>query len=93
MGAVDATLVSKQGWRRRTITIRIASLLILSVLLARAQVTPVIDAVHKGRRLELRPGAEGIQAVWVEGGAEVRTEPVDLSADPQELARLWLIGA
>ncbi|MBN9657228.1 MAG: hypothetical protein J0H49_03570 [Acidobacteria bacterium] len=51
--------------------------------------TLVLEA--KGRRLELRPEAEGIQAVWVEGGAEVRTEPVDLNTDPQELARKWLV--
>lgn len=44
----------------------------------------------KGRRLELRPEATGIRAVWVEDGIDVRSEPVDLGADPQELARLWL---
>ena len=44
----------------------------------------------KGRRLELRPEAQGIQAVWIEGGAEIRTEPVDLDTDPQDLARKWL---
>src|SRR5215472_8700916 len=32
----------------------------------------------RDRRLELRPMASGVVAVYIEGGAEIRTQPVDL---------------
>lgn len=41
-------------------------------------------------KLELRPMPEGVSAVFVENGSEVRTEPVDLKGDPERLAREWL---
>lgn len=50
--------------------------------------TLVLEA--KGRRLELRPEAAGVRAVWLEGGQEGPSEMVDLGGDPQELARKWL---
>jgi hypothetical protein len=46
----------------------------------------------KDRRLELRPTAQGIQAVVLQGGEEVRTQSVDLDSDPEQLAREWLIS-
>ena len=45
------------------------------------------------RRLELRPTVEGVVAVYIEGGQEVRSEPVDLKGDPETLLRRWLEGA
>jgi|ERR1035438_4841304 hypothetical protein len=42
------------------------------------------------RRLELRPTAAGVVAVYLENGAEARTEPCDLKGDPADLVRRWL---
>jgi hypothetical protein len=42
------------------------------------------------RRLELRPTAAGIVAAYIEGGAEMRTEPLDLAGSPETLVRAWL---
>jgi hypothetical protein len=42
------------------------------------------------KRLELRPTAEGVVAVYIEGGNEVRTEKLDLSGDAEALVRNWL---
>lgn len=39
----------------------------------------------RGRRLELRPTAEGVVAVVLEGVAEVSTQPVDLDGSPDQL--------
>ena len=44
----------------------------------------------RDRRLELRPTASGVVAVYIEGGAEIRTEPVDLSGDAAAFVRGWL---
>ena len=42
------------------------------------------------QRLELRPTASGIVAVYIENGQDARTEPLDLSGDPETLIRRWL---
>ncbi len=42
------------------------------------------------RRLELRPGASGVQAVYLEEGREARREPLDLASSAEELVRRWL---
>jgi hypothetical protein len=42
------------------------------------------------RRLELRPTASGVSAVYLEGEREARTEPLDLAGDPEALVRTWL---
>jgi hypothetical protein len=42
------------------------------------------------RRLELRPTAQGIVAVYLEHGQETRTTPLDLGGDPEVLVRQWL---
>jgi len=44
----------------------------------------------RDRRLELRPSAEGVMAVYLEDGQPTRTEPVNLAGDPAELVRAWL---
>jgi hypothetical protein len=44
----------------------------------------------RGRRLELRPTAAGVLAVYLEDGVEPRTHPLDLKSDPAELLRQWL---
>lgn len=46
----------------------------------------------RDRKLELRPTAKGVQAVYFENGAETRTEPVDLNGDAEAFARKWLEG-
>ena len=55
-----------------------------------------LDAVlrleAKEKRLELRPGADGVRAVFIEGGEERGRELVDLSGDAEALARRWLIA-
>jgi hypothetical protein len=44
----------------------------------------------RGRRLELRPTASGIIAVWIENGNETASKPLDLSGDPERLIGEWL---
>jgi hypothetical protein len=44
------------------------------------------------RRLELRPTASGIMAVYFENGRELRTESLDLKGSPETLLRSWLAG-
>jgi hypothetical protein len=44
----------------------------------------------RGRRLELRPTAEGVVAVLFEDNAERSTLPVDLDGDPAALVKLLL---
>jgi hypothetical protein len=42
-------------------------------------------------RLELRPGAKGITAVFMHGADDVRRIPIDLAAaDPQKLVNDWM---
>jgi hypothetical protein len=45
------------------------------------------------RRLELRPTAQGVVAVYIENGAESRPEPVDLQGNAETLVRRWLESA
>jgi hypothetical protein len=42
------------------------------------------------RRLELRPTAEGVEAVYFENGQQTTNELVDLHGDPDAFARRWL---
>jgi hypothetical protein len=42
------------------------------------------------RRVELRPTPAGVQAVYIEGGQEARTEPVDLGGNAEAFIRAWL---
>ena len=42
------------------------------------------------RRLELRPTASGIVAVYLENNQEKRSEPLDLGGSPEALLRGWL---
>lgn len=44
----------------------------------------------RGSKLELRPTPQGIVAAFVENNAEVRSTPVDLAGNPENLAREWL---
>jgi len=44
----------------------------------------------RDRRLELRPTAAGVVAVYLEGNRETRIETLDLKANPEELVRNWL---
>jgi len=41
-------------------------------------------------RLELRPTADGVVAVYLRGNDEIRREPLDLKSNPEELVRTWL---
>lgn len=41
-------------------------------------------------RLELRPDAKGITAVFMHGAHDISRAPVDLSADPQTLVSKWM---
>jgi hypothetical protein len=42
------------------------------------------------KRLELRPTAAGIVAVYIENGQETRSEALDLNGVPEDLVRGWL---
>ena len=42
------------------------------------------------RKLELRPTASGVQAVFLEGANEQKSQTIDLSGDPAELIQEWL---
>ena len=42
------------------------------------------------KRLELRPTAAGVVAVYLEGGVETRQENVDLAGSAEALVRRWL---
>jgi hypothetical protein len=44
----------------------------------------------RGYRLELRPGRDGVAAVFLRGQEELRQEPVDLAGDPQNLVAEWM---
>jgi len=44
----------------------------------------------RDRKLELRPTASGIAAVYLEGNQELRTEALDLDGSPEQLLRGWL---
>jgi hypothetical protein len=37
------------------------------------------------RKLDLKPTADGVMAVWMDGNTEVRTSPVELEGDPGPL--------
>ena len=45
----------------------------------------------RGHRLELRPGAKGVAAVFLRGTEEAGQEPVDLSGSPQMLVGRWMV--
>jgi hypothetical protein len=47
-----------------------------------------VDAREK--RLELRPTAEGIRAVFMESGEEKDSQILDLKSNPEQLAERWL---
>jgi hypothetical protein len=42
------------------------------------------------RRLELRPTAAGVMAVYLEDGREARSEPLDLKGNAEAFIRGWL---
>jgi hypothetical protein len=44
----------------------------------------------RGRKLELRPTADGVQAVFLEGLDEIKSRTIDLDGDPGELVHEWL---
>lgn len=44
----------------------------------------------RDRKLEFRPTAAGIATVYLEGNRELRSEPLDLNGNPEQLLRQWL---
>jgi hypothetical protein len=50
-----------------------------------------LRAEARERRLELRPTADGVRAVFYEDGQETGSEIVDLKGNPEDLARRWLL--
>lgn len=44
----------------------------------------------RDRRLELRPKADGVTAVFIENNSDVRSMPIDLSGNPETLVQEWL---
>jgi hypothetical protein len=51
---------------------------------------PVLKLEARDKRLELRPTPEGVIAVYIEDGKDVRTEPVNLNGDAGKMIRNWL---
>jgi hypothetical protein len=43
----------------------------------------------RGKKMELRPTADGITAVFLDGLNEISRHQVDLNGNPQELLDLW----
>jgi hypothetical protein len=50
-----------------------------------------LRAEARERRLELRPTADGVRAVFFEDGEEQHSEIVDLKGNPEALANRWLL--
>jgi hypothetical protein len=46
----------------------------------------------RGHQLELRPTPDGVVAVFVAAGEELRKEKVDLASDPQALIDEWMVA-
>jgi hypothetical protein len=44
----------------------------------------------RGHKLELRPGAAGVVAVYMRGLEELKREPVDFKEEPQKLVARWM---
>lgn len=44
----------------------------------------------RDQRLEMRPEPEGVTAVFLRNGAEVRRTDIDLAADPRKLIDEWM---
>lgn len=44
----------------------------------------------RGHRLELRPGAKGVTAVFLNRSGEMKHQPVDLAGDPKSLVSQWM---
>lgn len=55
-----------------------------------AWIGDVLRLDAKQKRLELRPDADGVEAVMFLDGKETGRERVNLDADPADLAKLWL---
>jgi len=51
---------------------------------------PTLRLEARERRLELRPTAKGVVAVYIEDGKDARTEPVDLKGNAESFVRAWL---
>lgn len=55
-----------------------------------AWVGAVLKLEAREQKLELRPAANGVEAVFLQGGVEERKKLIDLEGDPEELVREWL---
>jgi len=55
-------------------------------------VGPTLRLEAGTKKLELRPTARGVVAVFIDDGREQETTPVDLASDPMPIARKWLIS-
>ena len=53
-------------------------------------VGPILRLEAKEKKLELRPTAQGVDAVYFVDGVEHRTERIDLAGDADAFARSWL---
>jgi hypothetical protein len=72
--------VTKMGFSQRT-----------KVNIAWIGTTLRLDA--RERRLELKPTAQGVVAVFSESGQETASKPIDLKSEPETLAREWFVAA
>lgn len=62
----------------------------LRLMVRPAWVEGALRLEARDKKLELRPTAEGVEAVFFEAGTAKRTQAVDLAGDAEALAREWL---
>ncbi len=88
--APNADVLKKGQWTQDLLTqcVTIGHGLRMRVGMAWIGTTLRLEA--KEKRLELQPGAAGIDAVFFVDGVETGREAADLAADPGALARRWL---
>ena len=60
----------------------------MKVNLAWIETTLRLEA--RSHRLELRPAPDGVRAVFLHGGKELESDPVDLAGDPAQLTNKWM---
>jgi hypothetical protein len=51
---------------------------------------PTLRLEARDHRLELRPAPEGVTAHFLVGGKEIKKQKVDLTGNPEQLAKEWL---
>jgi hypothetical protein len=51
---------------------------------------PTLRLEARDHRLELRPAPDGVRALFLVRGTEIKKQKVDLNGNPEQLAKEWL---